>query len=701
MSKRSKAGEDCGVWHRRLRAWRGVHEDVLTDPEMPRIDLRDAISCKLPFVVPGATDRKSAAEQVNVYLMKSAHDSYLSECHDDDPDIRVRRTGGGREAEFAAITETIVQRVLDESGANREYRSVTTDCMWYGIGFVWYRIDVLPTAEKVREGRKGAGDLTEEVLQGRHVPHASHAHGVAADAFETVANSPTTGLALPVPQSDALFDAAGAHRAMEVDEDEEPQPIWTPEKGSIVAEWTPPGWTAWSPEVTDVSRAWWIARGFVMKLEDAKNEPTFKPSVRKKLVGQAMSRTDVAQTYLEQNAIDVDSMRAQDFEGTFVFLWEVWDRKNRARHYISEQLDEFLERDETYPYLDDKGNIGIPGFYPCSWTYHVLPPRYSSKRAWAVPVLAPGWPQQLEIVKFRSAMLTAAKRTNRFFVYAKSGLDQRQIEAMMAGKDMQGVGADLSDLKQAIHFPPIPNVPGDWVNETSMLMDDFQRAVGRHPAAISGLTGEKTATGALVQQQAQQGLTGDFLRSVEAGIARGCTIVRALVKIGYPPEKIAELLDQEYLDPQEPSEDNPEGLSLFEQWRERSDRGDRFLPRVHGRRATEDPVRLGQLMQLIQLADIDIDPVLGVPNIDKAYLVDAAFRSAGEGEPVRFSESEKLDMIAKRMTLGTGAPMGAPGGEGGGESAGKPSGPPPSPPKAGGRPTPSSLPGMAAAAARP
>lgn len=661
--------ELTSIWFARFARWRQTWQRLCgNDGSGGRTDFRDALNLRLPMWTPAAPDLQAAlaSPQVNVYLLARAHQWYLSQLYDDDPEIRVSRTGD-QGAESADFEEVLLGRAADEAGLASEFRNVITDLCWAGFGFVWLGMDVVPQRGAVLAGAQGSGEATEAALQGQHQPHPAHDHDVLADALETVAESPDTGAMLTAQQHLGLVSSAAIHRTMQAEEDARPQ-LYDAEKGRIWARWSPPGWTYWDPLVLDIRHSRWMARKIVVPLEAAMKMENLRPSFRARLKPQPIYEEKQGdppiQTPLGSSQTETDA------ENGCVVLIEVWDKRHKAFHILNEMVDEYGEVDDSYPYVLDDGRCAIRGYFPCAPVVAVKPPTMNPDAAWGLPLLASGWPQQMEMVKIRSKMIAAAKATVRPVLFHHA-LPQKTREAMSSGVDVNGVevpetiAGSPSGIANAVHFPVMPPVPVDWEKEITLIERDFFNNVGIAPNQLTGETTSETATEADIVSQASQTQIADVMRQMESGMERALEVARGLLRCGYSPEHVAGMVGKKFTEPRvevDMATGQPVQLpSIFDVWMQESDEGDRIRTRLSARARDEDPVRIQQLKEAMAVASMP-DPETGVPFAKMKPIVKELFRSLGVAIE-EFTEQEVANIQANQATLTSGTGNEQPGGK--------------------------------------
>jgi len=204
-----------------------------------------------------------------------------------------------------------------------------------------------------------------------------------------------------------LLAAAARHRQLDSDRDKnEPAPL-TRDDSAAWAKWSPPGWTKWNHLVLDIRHSSWVARKIVLPLERAQRLPFLRPAFRAKLTTQPIYDDPKREGGIPRPA-DANPTGKTDDEGQVV-LWEVYDRENRAHHYLNEKIEEYGEKSEDYPYPDPQtGEPAVPGYFPCSPCVASHPATTNGDRAFGSPLLAGGWGHLIAGIKLHSKIVDGA-----------------------------------------------------------------------------------------------------------------------------------------------------------------------------------------------------------------------------------------------------------------------------------------------------
>ncbi len=671
------------TWFDRIGKWRDVWKHLLVH----RARYRDAIDLKLPYMMPVSKDPTGpASTQTDVYWFKRAHDLYMAQLYDPTPEIR-RDVRGTDEADIADFEEVFLTRVAYEAGTARESRPIITDNCWAGFGFLWAQRGVWPQNLGSTEGAAvGAGDAVDAVLAGDYEPHPDQDHLTCADALEAVVQSPETSKALNDQQIAMLLAAAGQHRRMDMEKERtEPAPL-NPDERAILDAWSPPGWTYWDPMALDIRHSRWMGRKIVMPVEKARALPFLRPSARAKIEAQPVHEEAKREGGIPRPSDSNAHDRADDDAGQAVLI-EIYDRINRAHHFINERVDEYLEKDENYPYPDpNTGDPAIPGFFPCTPFVFSHPPTTNGERAFGAPLLAPGWPQQEAAVKFHSKMIDGAMRTVRIGL-CDPQVPVTSVEAFTSGIDMnlvpgaQGTSTSLP-LDQQVHFPTIPPLPDDWPQVYALLQQAFFDNVGVSPQQMTMTSGSETATEADIIAEAAATQVSDVGAQMEVALAHHYKILRAMARF-YTPEEVAKLVGKKYTDPRPVTATDPAtGMevpvidpatgkpatkpSIYEEWKAQSTDGDEIRVRLASRARDEDPVRV-QAIEKALTTVLTVTDSTGAPMVSdrtRLRLIREQFRALNLGEPEEPSPEEKMRSAQARMAMTAGTGPGAQGGGG-------------------------------------
>jgi len=234
-------------------------------------------------------------------------------------------------------------------------------------------------------------------------------------------------------------------------------------------------------------RKWsWIAEEIEMSLEEAKEEPRFRPGLRRQLVANAVVDEDSATTRSTDGPV-----RSEDDAETRFCYYECWDiRKKRLYCWAKgQQFEEFLY-DEDFPAGIDDHPYAFLRYLP------ILGPEPS---AWPLPPTYNWLPIQREYNILREQQVNAARRAARKFLYEPTTFrDEEQLDKFTSPADMQGV--EVADIQR----PPImfgevaQNI--DVARNIPILRDDWR--------VITGATGTRlgnpdadTATEAVLTEQ--------------------------------------------------------------------------------------------------------------------------------------------------------------------------------------------------------
>jgi hypothetical protein len=561
--------------------------------------------------------------------------------------IRYPRNATGDET-FAPVMEELLLRIWMESGSHREWRQTIFDLCGFGSSCVWYgfHADVVEIDE-IEGASEGIEGVLARAHQGDTTARPGNDSEVIASAIEKQMNTdfnktlgdPATMMAMADVLSEQLDLAADEakrpkHPAVQSRE------IWARRLmvGTDVR---------WSHNVTDLRDACWMARRVVMNMDEAKKFSGFSNAARQRLVARKPGNGDG----IEPIVVD-DNNEASDSEnGRFVF-WEVWDKENECRHYISEDMPEFLEVIEEYPYLDPRtGRPAIPGFFPCVVSAPIKHSMNKPERTAGVPLIESGYPIQREITKLHNFAMASVKRHSVRCYEVSDSLDDDAIADLTEGVDgafiRRPMGVEPGAMVLPIQFTGeayrivdlIGNLQGQWA-----------AMVGIPLADLTSLPQAATATAESISVSAGRNQADHVFRSLEEDMGRAVEIIRAMLSIGlYPPEKIAGLL-------------GPGREEIVAQWSASSLEGDHIQVKSASRAKAEQSVRIKQLGDALGLVMNYRDPKTGMPVYDASPIIEEMLIALDVGRPRRIEFSPEEIMAQMGMGMpggGAGQPASA------------------------------------------
>ena len=630
------AKERPDVWLERI----GRFQRMVKEREAESKKYRDAAELKfrplMPQGEPGALHGFDVAwvDQIPLNVTRRYIDRLKSLATDGDPLIVYPRDAEGDE-EFASFAERLLTRVVSESRYPTEFGDATTEMSVAGSGVVWFGYhQEAVTSSQVTAVSQPIADVAMGAMQGAPaVPGQDHV-AVARTLVDSVSDPKVV---MGVKGEEVVlraYEGAAAHVKAAEKEEREPDTVWVTER-ELWTRHLPMTWVAWDVGVYDLRDARWMARKIVFDLEEARTYAAFDPRVRGKL--QASAERSESEDHL---AVKTERDGASD--GARVVVWEVWDKRYRVRHYVSESVDEYLEADAVDPYLnEDTGRSWIPGFFPCIVTAPLKAANEKPERTLGVPPVACGFPQQEELIKLRSYAMACAKRTARFFEL-HAALSDEEMAAISAGQD-GFVFVRPGDVPAGEDTLKIHQFQGEFPalrNEAQTVLGEWCATMEFPMAELTTMPQAETATQEQIGVAAGSQRTGFIVRTLEEDFARGVEILRALVCKCYNAEKVASLVGAKY-------------APIFQAWTKSSLKGDKLTVKFKGRAEGEKAVQLKQSMDLYMLLKQEVGP-LGLPKYRTDTLLEDVARRLGHQLVPYVPTQEELAAVQMKMMGGMG-----------------------------------------------
>lgn len=615
-----------------------------------RMALKRLLDLKVPGVMIGvARDSKEAdhpeVEQCDVLFLPRHHSWLQGQAFDQYPDLKHDRSEDGDEDGFDS-GDRLLKRVGHESGEMREWRAAITDAWWSGSAFVWYGYDDdVASLDKMADVSKGTGQAVDEALHGQHVPTPGQDHKTIGPAMMSEASKAEVALGAQGEQIQVALLNAGVQHAKMAEKDAKRPRNWTQEPRSMWTARGPAGTvTRWSANATDFNLARVVMRRLVLDVDVARSIEDFKPAVRALLTGGSYARSEG----YEGEAVEGDGDRVKANECIII---EVWDRKWDTRHYVAEGIEEFLEKDDTNPWIEESGRCKFKTGVPVACYAPCLSADETPHRPFGVPIGAYGWEMQRLIIKLASHNLDGVKKLTVRMVELLGELAEEEEEAVASGQTgtILHRTADLNtnELKGLPLVRPI-----DFGTVDAKVFEQIvwaERTLSKVLAwPLSQMTGEpqaNTATAEKIAVEAGTSQMGDLIRELEAAVAHGQEIKRAIVWGYYSREDVADLIGQG-------------SANTFFTWRQKfpSVRGDRIMVRLAATMNGEDPVRRDQVKEVIEaLSAIPSDKYPGKPKYRLDGLVKEWVRLHGLAEPTEWEPTPE-EMAAMAATPPQGAP---------------------------------------------
>lgn len=555
----------------------------------------------------------------------------------DAPVIKVPRNATGDE-HFAVMLNELLLRVWMESGSQREWKQAIFDVCGFGSTCVWYgfHADVidLETAEGASES---PSDTIQRALAGDVDALPGQDRQMAIAGIQSVMQDEVSRIAMPMGAHDALANAAINQLELLKKERKDPSNP-SVEKRKIWARRLSIGHDVrWSHDVADLRDVRWMARRVVMSLEEAKKFDGFTPHARGNIVPSKFGPMDGIEPVESREGEGLE-----DENSRFVF-WEVWDKEYACRHYISEQMDEFLEVDETYPYVNKTtGEPAIPGFFPCVVSAPLKHAMNKPERTTGIPLIEAGYPIQREITKLHNFAMASVKRHSVRCYEVSDSLDDEAIADLTEGVDgafiRRPAGVEPGGMVLPIQFT---GEAYRIVELIARLEAQWSAMVGMPLADLTSQPQAGTATAEQISVSAGRNQADHVIRSLEEDMARAAEIIRSMLSIGlYPPEKIAAIMGPGYED-------------LMAAWQSSSLEGDAIVLKSASRAKADQAVRIKQLGDALQLTMGYADPKTGLPVYDASPIIEEILMALDVGRPRRIAWTQ--DDLMLRMGMAGGA----------------------------------------------
>lgn len=610
------------AWWRRIKAAQEVYED-----RRPIWDtLEDAVSGRFPPLMSktGHAALGLVNDQCNLNLMLRT--KRLFEANWDElPSLRYSRQPSMDE-EAVVADERLMEQLGDEGGAAYESRRAMGYSMTRGSWAVrlYAERDRMGEAE-MAAARLNPSELTDAVMRGEEwkIPVGADYQGIAEAAIG-ILETPDLGATLLPYQTQglqALYEEATKLHAKEMT-----GPKTVDGTAKIKFEALPYGpWLLFPADVTDRKRMGWIAIGMVMTPDEFVREKSFKASVRR----------EVRERY-EDALKDKDGHVAGDSSKTRgpsdppvdeqnrIKVWRIEDRINQKRHYLTEVCkDEFLEVDDTYEFLDENGEALFRNYFSVVIRTPLEANKEEPWRMLGIPVLEPGWPMQVEFIKFRTAEYASAKKTARIGTLSP-GVSEQFAQKIADAQDGDFTRLD-ANYDQTKHGDPIRPIiwgpaPKDYQVASKQSMFDFATAVG---VSLTGLTGEPVADTLGQEQLAVAGTNmtqADMVRQYESGWAELMENAGRLFRKAASPIEFASYLGQASILPRR-KDDGTELPSIYEVMRATPLTGCKLTARFASGTRAEDAVKIKQIQDFIALNGTVLEPITKQPYFDQRPMV--------------------------------------------------------------------------------
>lgn len=535
----------------------------------------------------------------------------------------------GMPPEFSEFASKLLTKVIiDETGAMKEWGDGMTRLASFGTEAFWYgfHADVVG-AEEARNAGESKAEVVQRMAEGDTAPRVGQDHQMIAEIAGEEATSDDAAESMDLGTHASVMEGAINQRTAAIDEDESIQPVGV-SSHRIWCRRAPVGIkTFWSGDVSHDEDIWWMARKFFLPVGVAQNTEAFDGAARGKIEGRDMKTEEGF------NPVEVSGMPTLEHENRRAEIYEIWDKRTGTRHFVSEELDEYLEADESNPYVDEDGRGVVPGFFPCVVSRPLEPDDETPIRLLGIPLVAPGWDQQREYNELRELSIAATRKHSIRQYQVHSAASPSTYESLSSGED-GAIIADSNvppgdDIVKPINFT---NPPKDLDVQAQAVKGDISLSLAWPLAAMLGHPVASTATQEQLGVASGQSQAEHTIMKIESDFARGVEIVRGLVRAFYPPEKIEALVGSQHAE-------------ILEGWRGSSLDGDSLITKFGSRAKAENAIQIKQKFQLWEFLGADLDPVLGVPRWDRAELTKSIARDLGEAEP-RLLDPELKQLMA-------------------------------------------------------
>ena len=279
------------------------------------------------------------------------------------------------------------------------------------------------------------------------------------------------------------------------------------------------------PEATCMADAKWIAQRVIRRLDDAKADKNYKPSVRKSLTADAMlypmyesaSRQEREQFLLEEERVAV---------------YEYYDIANNTMAVSSMTGDEFLVDPFPMPYAYGQPfvmlrNYDVPDFF------------YPMGDLEAIESL------QTELNKTRSQMMNARKRYARKYLYHERSFGPEGREALESDQDGRLVPVVDENKPLSEVVVPMPQTPlsPEVYNMSSIIQEDMYTVSGVSEYARGQFPEiRRTATEASIIADAGNARAADKLAIIELGIGHVARRIIQLMQQFMTGEQVARVV---------------------------------------------------------------------------------------------------------------------------------------------------------------
>lgn len=632
--------------------------------------LEDALGGVFPSLMPSANpqvdgnSRLYVSDQLNYNALLRIAWIMTSICADELPSLRFSREPDESQEAVTGL-ERMGEMLLDEGNFASEQRRAIIYTLTRGMWAMWPIVTgSLATPTEIRAGSINPADYIQAVIAGNdpEIPPGADCYTIAKAARSLLEFDNPVGLSLDYVQKArvaALAEECEVSHARYLASRHNLE-----YRARITYQATPYGLGMLiDPTVTDVSRASWIARKIVLDHEEFLDSPNFTDEAKKDIQPEEPGSADsVARTA----SYEMTNGEALEENGR-ITAWECWDRRDWSRYYVADnaRVNATIGVDETYPYLDEAGEPLFRDFFPCATRTPIRHNRERAEQALGIPMLAPMWPMQVELIRTATAYLNACKRSGRTFT-AAAGADETTLDRVARGDDgaiiRAPVGYDRSRDGPLLEKIEWGNAPQDFLIARRQILADMAAQGG---ISLATLTGEPVADTLGQEQMAMAGANltqNDFAVSIASGVAevarKGLMLFRAYAS------------DAEWKAFIGKSGDTPgkSGQPLSVEMRAASLEGRKLVARLASSTRAEDLARQKTRMDWIVMLN-GLRDSTGMPMFDIKSEVQAAAKEA-DMEGLQPYQPTQAELLAAALTQAMAQTGGAPGGGKGGNPNG-------------------------------
>lgn len=601
--------------------------------------LEDSLTGIFPVCVPGSAPIApegtgfmrwdySGTDQVNYNLNLGAVQFMLAQSWDEFPSLHLATKPLNASEDLILQNERIATILCDDAEASAECRMAMESAMTRGPFILWYGMgSETPSADGVNVMKSSAADVVAAVMEPFLDPTKPTTSVVLTPGMDFVAISAAARALTGDPVQAAALGLAGVsalmHLAQEcdkMDDAEREKPTLNRDRAKPWCQALPIGtWCVWDTSVTDWRKASWMARKIVYDEEEFKASDVFTDKAKRECKPIRGGKSDgwgsIKYATMTENE--------DEFENARYVIWHIIDKRHLKQHYVAEGYSEFLEKDDTYPYLNEYGRPLLPNVFPCVVRTPIRTVRERPESSWGIAQLAPGWHMQIEFIKLESETLASIKKTARIYS-AGPGVDTTEFEKVRGGRDATIVRRRAGPKEESdftllpFNAPP----PSEYQNGAMRTMFRFASAV-RVPAVA--FTGEPVADTLGQEQIAISGATStqsDIIRQYESAYAELAWGLLQLFRAYAPDEQVQAYLGADATTPRQQPVMGPDGQpvigpdgapamkpmpSLWEEWKSISLDGHKLAARFASSTRAEDAVAVKQAQDYIALLRMGVN----------------------------------------------------------------------------------------------